>query len=63
MHNSRIEVNKETGRKSLLAFYDNRKDDFDQQIEVAMAYHGVSDGEMVIITMPELWRNNGDSEC
>jgi hypothetical protein len=58
--NSRIEVNEETGRKSLLVYYDGKEDDYERQIEVAMAFYGVSEGEMVIIAMPKTWQTDGD---
>ena len=61
MFDSKIETDPETGKQSLTVYYDPVKDDFNDQIELAMVFYGVSDGDMVIIAMPENWQNNGDS--
>jgi hypothetical protein len=57
MWNSEIETNPETEKQSLTVYYDPVKDDFDRQIELAMAYHGIAEGEMLIIALPKLYEN------
>ena len=63
MFDSKIEIDLETGKQSLTVYYDAVKDDFDQQIEAALAFHGVEDGDMIVIAMPESMENYGDSLC
>ena len=61
MFDSKIVKDEETGKQSLTVYYDPVLDDFDRQIELAMAFHGIVDGEMTIIALPETWQNYGDS--
>ncbi len=48
----RIEVDPETGRKSLIVFYDSEMDDFDEAINQAVAFHNIRDGQMNVIALP-----------
>jgi hypothetical protein len=50
---SRIETNPDTGRKSLIVFYDTESDDFDEAIKQAFAFHNIRDDKMNIIALPE----------
>jgi len=54
---SKIEVNSETGRKSLIVFYDSETDDFDEAINQAIAFHNIRDGQMNVIALL------GNSDC
>ena len=47
-----IEVNSETVRKCLIAFYNSETDDFNGAINQAMAYHNIKPGEMNVIALP-----------
>ena len=49
---SRIEVNPETGRKSLIVYYDSETDDFDEAIKQAIAFHSIKQGQMNVIALP-----------
>ena len=57
MLDSKIVTDPETRKQSLTVYYDPVLDDFDRQIELAMAFHGIVDGEMTIIALPELYEN------
>ena len=50
---SRIETNPETGRKSLIVFYDSTADDFNEAISEAVDFHNIRPGRMNIIALPE----------
>ena len=50
---SRIETNPQTGRKSLIVFYDSVADDFDEAINQAVAFHNIRSGQMNVIALPE----------
>ena len=52
-YKSRIEVDPETGRKSLIVFYDSESDDFDEAINRSIAFHNIRDGQMNVIALPE----------
>jgi hypothetical protein len=63
MLKSIIEVDPETRKQSLTIYYDPVKDDFDRQIEWAMAFHGVVEGEMAIIALPDSMKTDEDLAC
>jgi hypothetical protein len=50
---SRIEINPETGRKSLIVFYGPKRDNFNEAIEAAHKHHGLERGQITTIAMPE----------
>jgi hypothetical protein len=50
---SKIEINPETGRKSLIVFYGPKRDNFNEAIEAAHKHHGIKRGQMTTIAMPE----------
>jgi hypothetical protein len=52
-YKSKIETDSQTGRKSLVVYYDFQKDNFDEAIDAAMAEHGIRAGQMNIIAIPE----------
>ncbi len=52
-YKSTIEMNPNTGRKSLIVFYDSESDDFDEAIKQAVAFHNIRDGQMNVIALPE----------
>jgi hypothetical protein len=54
---SKIEVNSETGKKSLIIHYDLLNDDFDAAINQVLAHHGFEQGEITVIALP-----NGQGE-
>ena len=58
-YKSRIEVNPETGRKSLTVFYNSESDDFDECINQAAAFHSIKQDEMNVIALPgnSKWRD------
>ena len=56
--NSRIEENQETGAKALIVYYDRRTDNFDQAIESGLAEHGLKNGEVNVIALPETIKNS-----
>jgi hypothetical protein len=43
----------EPGKRSLIVFYCDLKDNFDIQIEKAIAYHQIADENVTIIAVPE----------
>jgi hypothetical protein len=52
-YKSTIEVSPDTGRKSLIVFYDSETDDFDEAINQAIAFHRIEPGQMNVIAFPE----------
>ena len=56
-YKSRIEVNPETGTKCLIVYYDSEKNNFDNAINQAIAFHNIRDGQMNVIALP------GNSNC
>ena len=54
---SKIEINPDTGQRCLIVFYDSEADDFDETFEKAMACHGIKNGQMNIIAIPESLRH------
>ena len=53
-YKSKIEINPDTGRKSLIVFYDSESDDFDEAISKAVAFHNIRPRQMNIIALPEI---------
>ena len=52
-YKSKIEVNPETGRKSLIVFYNSELANFNEAIKQAVAFHNIRDGQMNVIALPE----------
>jgi hypothetical protein len=50
---SRIETNPQTGRESLIVFYDSESDDFNETINQAVAFHNIRPGQMNVIALPK----------
>jgi len=50
---SRIEVNPETGLKSLIVFYNSESDDFNEAINQALDFHNIREGKISVIALPE----------
>ena len=50
---SSIEVNEESGKETLIVFYDAQKDDFDRAINQALTHHGLEHGQLTTIAIPE----------
>jgi len=51
-YKSTIEVSPETGRKSLIVFYDSETDDFDEAIKEAIVFQNILPGQMNVIAYP-----------
>ncbi len=52
MFRSEIKVNIETGNRSLLVYYDAEKDDYDEAITKALAFHGLKKGQVSVFAYP-----------
>ncbi len=52
MFKSKIQVDKNTGQKCLIVFYNSETDDFDEAINQAVAFHRIEPGQMNIIALP-----------
>jgi hypothetical protein len=50
---SRIETSPDTGRKSLIVFYDSETDDFNEAIERAVVLHKIERGKISVIAIPK----------
>jgi hypothetical protein len=46
------EVNIETDKRSLVVYYDARKDDYDEAIVNALDLHGLKEGQIIVIGYP-----------
>jgi len=51
MHESRLEQN--GGQKYLVVYYDQRLDDFDRAIKIALLKHKLEPGECPVLCLPE----------
>jgi len=50
---SKIEVDEKTGRKSLIVFYNSGRDDYNEAIKEAVAFHKLEDSKISVIALPE----------
>ena len=51
-YKSRIEINSETGTKCLIVYYDSEKNNFNEAINQAVAFHNIRYGQMNVIALP-----------
>ena len=58
---SEIKVNIETGKRSLVVYYDAEKDDYDEAITKALGFHGLKHGEVSVIAYPIKRTHSGDA--
>ena len=50
----------ETGRKSLTVYYDAGKDDYDEAITKALAFHGLKEGQVAVFAYPVKYTHLGN---
>jgi hypothetical protein len=56
-YQSKIEVNRETGRKYLIVYYDAEKDNFNEAIEHELKRCGIEQGTIGILALPTFFQS------
>ena len=56
-------MNIETGKRSLVVYYDAKKNDYDETISKALAFHGLKEGQVSVIAYPVNYTYSGHSHA